>query len=142
MMLRKYLLAFCMVILIYPSGCSDDINTTISGLKGQVGTFFRLNVAVNAMLDSGHANLKMHNNRVLTVNLVNTGYNETDSDKRAQIAEDIANYLLAQIEGEQEFEAIDTIVVGFVHYEKKYLVVDYTRTIDHYEFQVVDREEA
>ena len=106
------------------------------------GTFFRLNVAINAMLDSGHANLKMHNNRVLTVDLVNTGYNETDSDKRAQIAEDIANYLLAQIEGEQEFEAIDTIVVGFVHYEKKYLVVDFTRTIDHYEFQVVDREEA
>lgn len=142
MMLRKYLLAFCLVILIYPAGCSDDINTTISGLKGQVGTFFRLSIAINAMLESGHSNLNMHNNRILTVDLVNTEYNNADSDKRAQIAEDIANYLLGQIEDENGFNAIDTIVVEFVHYEKKYLVVDYTRTIDHYDFQVVDREKA
>jgi len=118
------------------SACSEQIGAAVGQLKGQLAAFFEIKSAIDKTLASGECTLHIQNGQVITLGLVNTELNDAAADVRKSKAEELGNFLLEQIADRDQFKDVTTIVVSFVHYEKKYFVISYTETVDHYVFQL------
>jgi len=118
------------------AACSDQIGAAVGQLKDQMAALFEIKNAIDETLASGECSLHIQNGRVITLGLVNTELTDAAADVREAKAEELGNFLLELIADRDQFKDVTTIVVSFIHYEKKYLVVDYTETIDHYVFQL------
>jgi len=118
------------------TACSEQIGAAVGQLKDQMAALFEIKNAIDETLASGECTLHIQNGRVITLGLVNTELNDAAADVRESKAEELGNFLLERIADRDEFKNVTTIVVSFIHYEKKYLVINCTETIDHYVFQL------
>ena len=118
------------------AACSEQLGSMVGQLKDQMAALFEIKSAIDQTLARGECSVHIQNGRVITLGLVNTELNDAAADVRESKATELSNLLLEQIAGKDQFKGVTTIVVSFVHYEKKYLVVNYTETVDHYVFQL------
>jgi hypothetical protein len=135
---NKPLIRICALIAValLLAACSEQIGAAVGQLKGQMAAFFEIKSAIDKTLASGECSLHIQNGRVITLGLVNTELNDAAADVRKSKAEELGNFLLEQIADRDQFKDVTTIVVSFVHYEKKYLLINYTESVDHYVFQL------
>ena len=122
------------LLLLSLCGCGSD--SMVGQLWGQMGELFAIKKAIDDTLTHGETSIHIQNGRVVTLGLVNTEYNVLEAPEREKAAENVVNILLAQIEAKEEFKNVDTVVVNFVHHEKKFWVVDVTMTIDYYIYKI------
>jgi hypothetical protein len=108
----------------------------VGQLWGQMGELFTIKEAIDDSLVEGETSIHIQNGKVITLGLVNTEYNELEATEREKAAENVLNILKTHIEAKEEFEKVDTVVVNFIHHEKKFLVVDVTMTVDYYVYNI------
>jgi hypothetical protein len=116
--------------------CSGQIGSMVGQLKDQIAALFEIKSAIDQTLAKGECSLNIQNGRVITLGLVNTEFNDAAADVRESKANEFSDLLLEQIADKDQFKGVTAIVVVFVHYEKKYFVVNYTETVDQYIFQL------
>jgi len=75
--------------------------------------------------------IKVQNNQELGLTLENSRYNELTPEQRRVQAIKIARFANSRLD---KLKDIKTIWVKYVFYEKKYLIVDYTKTLETYHF--------
>lgn len=126
----KWISAVSVLLILSVCGCGSD--SMVGQLWGQMGELFAIKKAIDETLVEGETSIHIQNGKVVTLGLVNTEFNELKAPEREKAADNIMNILMAQIEAKEEFKNVDTVVVNFIHYEKKFWVVDVTTTIDYY----------
>ena len=114
--------------------CGSD--SMVGQLWGQMGELFTIKEAIDDSLVEGETSIHIQNGKVITLGLVNTEYNELEATEREKAAENVLNILKSHIEAKEEFEKVDTVVVNFIHHEKKFLVVDVNMTVDYYVYNI------
>ena len=114
--------------------CGSD--SMVGQLWGQMGELFTIREAIDESLAEGETSIHIQNGKVITLGLVNTEFNELEATEREKAAENVLNILKTHIESKEEFEKVDTVVVNFIHHEKKFLVVDVTMTVDYYVYNI------
>jgi hypothetical protein len=119
-------------VLLMLSVCGCGVDSMVGRLWGQMGELLAIKKAIDETLTKGETSIHIQNGKVVTLGLVNTEFNELEAPEREKAAENVLNILLEQIEAKEEFKHVDTVIVNFIRYEKKFLVVDYTMTIDYY----------
>jgi hypothetical protein len=123
-------------VLLMLSVCGCGVDSMVGRLWGQMGELLAIKKAIDETLTEGETSIHIQNGKVVTLSLVNTEYNDRQAPEREKAAENVLNILLEQIEAKEEFKHVDTVIVNFIRYEKKFLVVDYTMTIDYYIFNL------
>jgi hypothetical protein len=137
MIFQKFLrwaAALSVLLLLSVYGCGSD--SMVGRLWGQMGELFAIKKAIDETLIEGETSIHIQNGKVVTLGLVNTEFNELEAPEREKAAENVVNILLDQIEAKEEFKHVDTVIVNFIHYEKKFWIVDYTMTIDYYIYNI------
>ena len=104
----------------------------VGQLWGQMGALFEIKSAIDSTLIHGETSIHIQNGKVITLGLINTEYNDLDAAERETAADEVMDVLLKQIEAKQEFNNVKTVVVNFIHHEKKFLVMNFTMTVDYY----------
>ena len=122
------LVTFCML------ACGSD--SMVGQLWGQMGELFTIKEAIDDSLLEGETSIHIQNGKVITLGLVNTEYNDLEASEREKAAENILSILKTQIEAKAEFKKVDTVIVNFIHHEKKFLVVNVTMTVDYYVYNI------
>ncbi|MGD8520755.1 MAG: hypothetical protein PVF56_06385 [Desulfobacterales bacterium] len=129
--IRKPQWIFAVLLLVFSSySCGPD--SMVGQLWGQMGELFKIKEAIDSTLTHGETSIHIQNGNVITLGLINTEYNDVDAPEREKVADEVIDVLLKQIEAKQEFQNIKTVVVNFIHHEKKFLVMDFTMTVDYY----------
>jgi len=126
--LGALLLTFCLI------ACGSD--SMIGQLWGQMGELFQIKETIDDTLVQGETSIHIQNGKVITVGLVNTEFNDVQAPEREKAAEVVLHILKEQIEAKAEFKNVDTVIVNFIHHDKKFLVVDVTMTIDYYVYNI------
>jgi len=126
--LGALLLTFCLI------ACGSD--SMIGQLWGQMGELFQIKETIDDTLVQGETSIHIQNGKVITVGLVNTEFNDVQAPEREKAAEVVLHILKEQIEAKAEFNNVDTVIVNFIHHDKKFLVVDVTMTIDYYVYNI------
>ena len=114
--------------------CGSD--SMVGQLWGQMGELFTIKEAIDDSLVEGETSVHIQNGKVITLGLVNTEYNDLEASEREKAAENILSILKTQIEAKAEFKKVDTVIVNFIHHEKKFLVVNVTMTVDYYVYNI------
>ena len=130
----KRLLILGVLLSLSVLGCGS--NSMVGRLWGQMGELFAIKEAIDDTLVEGETSIHIQNGKVITLGLVNTEFNDMEAPQREKAAENVLNILLEQIGSKEEFKNVDTVVVNFIYYEKKFWVVDVTMTIDYYIYSI------
>jgi hypothetical protein len=126
---------FAVLLLVFFSySCGSD--SMVGQLWGQMGGLFKIKEAIDSTLTHGEASIHIQNGRVITLGLINTEYNDANAPEREKAADEVMDVLLKQIETKQEFQNVQKVVVNFIHHEKKFLVMDFTMTVDYYVYSL------
>ena len=103
----------------------------------------RETVAIQQAVTSefGLPSVKIHiqNGRELGLTLENSHYNGLSSEQRRVQAIKVARFAKSKLD---KLNSIETIWVKYVIYEKKYLIVDYTETLETFYFRVQELQDA
>ena len=108
----------------------------VGQLWGQMGELFKIKEAIDNTLTHGETSIHIQNGKVITLGLINTEYNDVEASEREKAADGVIDVLLKQIGAKQEFQNVEKIVVNFIHHEKKFLVMDFTMTVDYYVYSL------
>ncbi|MDD5454326.1 MAG: hypothetical protein PHW62_02350 [Candidatus Ratteibacteria bacterium] len=119
MRLKNLLIAVLLVTLI--CGCA------------QISDMFRIIKALSKEYNHRNINIEIHNNKEMTVNFINSPFNNLEEPQREEKARDIALSCVSLFKPDSTTEKI---IVVFTIYEKKFLIVDYTNTLSVYSFDV------
>jgi hypothetical protein len=125
-------LSVLMILFVY--GCDSD--SMVGRLWGQMGELFAIKEAIDDTLIEGETSIRIENGKRVTLGLVNTEFNDVEAPEREKAADNVLEILLEKIAAKEEFKNVDTVIVNFIHYEKKFLVVDVTMTIDYYIYNI------
>ena len=129
--IRKTRWIFAVLFLaIFSYSCGSD--SMVGQLWGQMGELFKIKEAIDSTLTHGETSIHIQNGKVITLGLINTEYNDVNASEREKAADEFIDVLLKQIEAKQEFRNVEKVVVNFIHHEKKFLVMDFTMTVDYY----------
>ena len=123
-----------MLLVLGAHGCGSD--SMVGQLWGQMGELFAIKEAIDDTLIEGETSIHIQNGKVVTLGLVNTEFNDQEAPEREKAAENVVNILLEQIAAKEELKNVDTVIVNFIRYEKKFWVVDVTMTIDYYIYNI------
>lgn len=133
--IRKRRLIFVALLLtFFTYSCGSD--SMMGQLWGQMAELFTIKKAIDDTLVQGEASIHVQNGKVITLGLINTEYNDAEAPEREKAADEVINILLEQIAAKQEFQNIKTVIVNFIHHEKKFLIVDFTMTVDYYVYNL------
>ena len=132
---RKRPDALIMMVLLF-SICSCGSESFIGQLFNQMGDLFKIKQTIDEALVQGESSIHIQNGKVITLGLVNTEFNDVDASEREKAAEKVVDVLLNQIDGKKEFKNVSKVIVNFIHHEKKFLVVNYTMTVDYYVYNL------
>jgi uncharacterized cupredoxin-like copper-binding protein len=132
---RKHLAALIMTVLLF-SVCSCGSDSIVGQLFDQMGDLFKIKQTIDQTLVQGETSIHIQNGKVITLGLVNTKFNDVDASEREKAANEVVDVLLNQIDGKQEFKNVSKVIVNFIHHEKKFLVVNYTMTVDYYVYNL------
>ena len=119
-----------LLLAIFSYSCGSD--SMVGQLWGQMGELFKIKEAIDSTLTHGETSIHIQNGKVITLGLINTEYNDVNASEREKAADEFIDVLLKQIEAKQEFRNVEKVVVNFIHHEKKFLVMDFTMTVDYY----------
>ena len=132
---RKYLDVLIMAALLFSIyACGSD--SLVAQLFDQMGDLFKIKQRIDETLVQGESSIHIQNGKVITLGLVNTEFNDVDASEREKAADEFVDLLMNQINGKQEFQSISKVIVNFIHQEKKFLVVNYTMTVDYYVYSL------
>ena len=103
------------LLLFFLNGCSGD-------MPAQFGMMFEIKRDI--IKEYNHENVSIHisNDKLLTVNFVNSRFNDITPKEKEAKAREIALSTVLSMKRDQ----IDKIAVAFTLYEKKYFIIDYT----------------
>ena len=131
---RKLLTLGALLLTLYLIACGSD--SMVGRLWGQMGVLFKIKEAIDDTLVQGETSIHIQNGKVITLALVNTEFNDVEAPEREKAAEEVLRILREQIAAKTEFKNVDTVIVNFIHHDKKLLVVDVTMTIDYYVYNI------
>jgi hypothetical protein len=123
-----------LLLAFFSYSCGSD--SMVGRLWGQMGDLFKIKEAIDNTLAHGETSIHIQNGKVITLGLINTEYNDVNAPEREKAADEVIDVLMKQIEAKQEFQNIKTVVVNFIHHEKKFLVMDFTMTVDYYVYSL------
>lgn len=133
--IRKTRWIFALLLLTFFSySCGSD--SIVGQLWGQMGVLLKIKEAIDNTLTHGETSIHIQNGKVITLGLINTEYNDAEAPEREKAADEVIGVLLKQIEAKQEFQNVKTVVINFIHHEKKFLVMDFTMTVDYYVYNL------
>ena len=69
----------------------------------------------------------------MTISLINSKYNKLDKEIKEKNAREIAKYAVSLLKEKTKIEKIN---ISFTIHERKYLIVNYTNSLDSYSFEV------
>lgn len=121
-------------VLLVLTACSDQ-REAFSTLTSQMGNIWELKQHIDKTLTQGTSGINIQNSSSLTVSLVNTELNKKNTAERSLKADEILSEINQFIQTHQTLTEVQYVTIVFVHYEKKYFIVDYSETIDYYQFQ-------
>lgn len=122
--------------LLILTGCSENFSSSVGKFANQMGGLFAIKKLVDQQLTEGESGIHIQNGRTITISLVNTAYNEDTFENRKSLAIKTAQLVSDHINDKPEYKSVQNIIITFVHHEKKFLIVDYTRTFDVFPFEV------
>ena len=131
---RKLLTLFAVLLTLCLIACGSD--SMIGQLWGQMGELFKIKETIDDTLVQGETSIHIQNGEVITLGLVNTEFNDVEAPEREKAAEVVLHILKEQIEAKAEFKNVNTVIVNFIHHDKKFLVMDVTVTIDYYVYNI------
>ena len=123
-----------LLLAFFSTSCGSD--SMMGQLWGQMGELFKIKAAIDNTLAHGETSIHIQNGNVITLGLINTEYNDVEAPEREKAADEVIDVLMRQIETKQEFQNVKTVVVNFIHHEKKFLVMDFTMTVDYYVYSL------
>ncbi len=83
--------------------------------------------------------INVQNGRELGLTLENSRFNEQTPEQRRVQAIKIARFTKSKL---NKLKGIEAIWVKYVIYEKKYMIVDYTETLETYHFRTSELQDA
>ena len=132
---HKHLDGLIMAVLLFSIySCGSD--SIVAQLFDQMGDLFKIKQSIDETLVQGESSIHIQNGKVITLGLVNTEFNDVDASEREKAADEFVDLLMNQINGKQEFQSISKVIVNFIYHEKKFLVVNYTMTVDYYVYNL------
>ena len=120
--------ALCLFGALLLAACEAEIGESFADM-------FEIRAAVLALSHADDVGVHLHNGVHLTVNLVNAPVNDGTAAARRELAATVARKAFEMYRAR---EAIERVYVVFAFYERKYLLMTHTRTIDVVEFDAVD----
>ena len=128
--------------LLILSGCSENLSSSVGKFANQVGGLYAIKKLVDQQLTKGESGVHIRNGRTITISLVNTTYNDDTFENRRSLAMNTAQLVSDHINDKPEYKSVQNIVITFVQYEKKFLIVDYTQTFDVFPFEVSELKQG
>lgn len=108
-------------LIVFISGCA------------QIGDIFRIIRALQKEYNHNAIGINIHNFKYMTVNFVNSPFNELEEEEREVKAREIALFTMGLL---KEDSPIEKISIAFTIHKKIFLIVNYTNTVDTYTFDV------
>jgi len=127
-----------MFFAVLASSCTEQQKEMVHQVKGQFGAMFDLKAIIDNELQDGQSTFNIQNNYALTIRLVNTSYNNRSDEEREQKADALCQKVLDFIAEHQELDTIKVIYITYVKFEKKFMIVNITNTMDVYEYEIGD----
>jgi len=126
----KWMLAalVCLPLLSCTQDMRDGIRET-----------FAIQQAVMHEFELPSVKVHIQNGRELGLTLENSRFNELTPEQRRVQAIKVARFARSKLD---KLNSIETIWVKYVLYEKKYLIVDYTETLETFYFRVPELQDA
>lgn len=106
------------------ASCDSDLGESFSDM-------FEIRDAILELSGAEDVGVHIHNNTLLTVNLVNSPLNDGSAAARRELADRVASAAFAQFRGR---DSLERVYVVYVYYERKYVLMTHTRTIDVVEY--------
>ena len=120
---RFLAVGFLFVIL---SGCSQQ-------LRGQFSEMFRIRKELVRKYNQRDVSIHISNNTDMTVSFINSSFNKLPDEQKQDKAREIALFCVSLL---KEDSPVENLTVSFTINKKKFLIVDYTNTLDTYNFKV------
>lgn len=117
---------FCLTLNLY--GCSEE-------MRAQFGSMFEIIDKLAKEYHHDDIKIKISNGKFLTVNFINSQFNDIAKEEMESKAREIALFTVSSLEKNSN---IENIAVVFTIHEQKYLVVSYTNTLNTFFFDVSD----
>lgn len=106
------------------ASCDSELGESFSDM-------FEIRSAIIELSGAEDVGVHIRNNTHLTVNLVNSPLNDGNAAARRELADKVAREAYAQFRGR---DSLDRVYVVYVYYERKYVLLTHTRTIDVIEY--------
>ena len=117
-------LAVCLLGAALLAACDSQLGESFADMYEIRGAIIELSRAEDV-------GVHIRNRAQLTVNLVNSPLNDDTAAARRKLAETVARKAVAMYRAR---ESLERIFVVYVFYERKYVLVTHTRTIEAFEF--------
>lgn len=120
--------ASCLCGALLLAACDAEIGESFSDM-------FEIRTAVLELSRADDVGVHIHNGIHLTVNLVNAPVNDGTAAARRELAATVARKAFEMYRAR---ESLERVYVVFAFYERKYVLMTHTRTIDVVEFEATD----
>ena len=123
----RWRLAAALLGALLLASCDSELGESFSDM-------FEIRSAILALSGAEDVGVHIHNNTRLTINLVNSQLNDGSAAPRRELADAVAREAFALF---RERDSLERIYVVYVYYERKYLLLTHTRTIDVVEYDAI-----
>ena len=96
---------------------------------------FEIRAAILELSRAEDVSLHVHDADLLTVDLANSPLNDADSAARHELAGAVARRAFAMY---RERDSLERVYVVYVYYERKYVLLTHTRTVEVFEFDAAE----
>ncbi len=118
-------LAACLLGALSLAACDSQLGESFADM-------YEIRAAILELSRADDVGVHVRNNDLLTVNISNSPLNDGDSAARHELAATVARKAYAMFRAR---DSLERVFVVFTFYERKYVLVTHTRTIDAFEFE-------
>lgn len=123
---RIFLSIILICTMLAINGCSEE-------MRGQFGTMFEIRDKLIKKYNHENISINISNGTALGINFVNSRFNDLEEKEMENKAHEIALFTVSAL---KEKSGIESIGVVFTVNEQKYLIVNYTNTLNASYFDV------
>ena len=114
----------CLLGALLLGACDSELGESFADM-------YEIRAAILELSGAEDVGVHVRNNSLLTVNISNSPLNDGDSAARHELAETVARKVFAMFRAR---DSLERVYVVFVFYERKYVLVTHTRTVEAFEF--------
>ena len=112
------------IVLLILTACDSQI-------AGTLGDLLEIRNSVAEIVDTGNVAVNVHNGVALGVVITNSNLNSRSSEERNIVADRVARIAYDEYSNR---ESLETVHVAFASYQRKFLLVTITTTIESFQY--------